>query len=117
MRYLMPVILVTSMFLSIDVSAQTCTDKWKYKVVNLEDPEALIKKARKKNDAAKALKNALNALGDKGWELLSSHSVVEIQELPYIDPSDEEPPSSLGDWVYRLDPLVALFKRRTTTCE
>jgi len=118
MRYLLPIAFTLALS-TPSVYAETCTDKWKYRIVNLDDPQSLIKRAKKKTDAVKALKNALNQFGDNGWQLVSNHSVVEYEEFTNLalEPAEAGAKLPSGDWVYRLDPTIALFQRRTTTCQ
>ncbi|MEM8501361.1 MAG: hypothetical protein AAF542_25355 [Pseudomonadota bacterium] len=115
MKSLVILIVASLVSMSLPAYAEICTDAWEYKIVNLDDPKALLKRAKKRSDAATALRNSLNELGSQGWELMSAHQVVEYQDVP--------PPVEGGraravasDWVYRLDPAVALLKRKQTTC-
>ncbi len=109
-------LLFASLLMANAASAQTCTETWDYRIVNLEDPEALTRTARRRSDAARGLNDALNALGGRGWELMSNHEVVESQLLPPPGLSTEQRAAFNSDWTYHLKPQTALFKRKREEC-
>ena len=94
-------------FALVGSSAYAADCQWKYKIVNLESPDALYKMASSKETARSGLEKALDKLGKKDWELASQHSILEIEEADYVANPKADP-----NWVYLLDPPVAMFKKR-----
>lgn len=94
--------------------AQTCSETFEYKLVNLDSADALLKRSKTKSSAAVEFTDVLNRLGSSGWELSSAHRVVEYQEIPVPQSDGKEPIA--GEWVYQLDPAVVLLKRKRTEC-
>ena len=102
MKFRLAVTLLFPLFLSSNNAlANTC--EWKYKIINLDSPDALIKSASSKEGARSGLEAAFNKLGKKNWELASSHTIREVAQ-------PEEPQANA--WVYQLQPRVALFKKQ-----
>lgn len=96
---------------SVGAIADTCTTVWEYKIVRVDGGDKLKSIASTASSAAGVLEERLNGLGANGWEIASSHSLVEYEDK---DPTED---SSRADHVVELNPPTVLLRKGTTTCK
>ena len=100
---------------AVSANAQVCTTSWEYKIIRVQDADELIAKDVDGEKAAKKLKNKLNRLGAKGWDIASSHRLVEREDL--VPPENINALPVRTGTIVELQPSIVLMKRATTTCE
>ena len=84
-----------------------CIEKWDYRVVQIEDQEALTKRGNSRRQAGLAIQQTLNRLGNDGWEIASAHELAVVEEV-------DERGRVTGVATFR--PNAVLFKRKVSFC-